>query len=65
MDLIRNDRNNDDYAMNCLTSDQVYDKLYIKDYKIVLPKSWETLGSARIIVYVRDDRTAAPTRPIL
>ena len=63
MDLIRNDCNNDDYAMNRLTTDQVYDKLYIKDYKIVLPKSWETLGSARILVYIRDDLKAVQLYP--
>ena len=55
VDLIHFNDNNDDLAVNNLSTEQVYEKFYIEDYNIHLPKSWDILGYARILVYVRND----------
>ena len=63
IDLRRDNSNNDDRATNNFTTEQLYDKLRIQDYKIFLPKSWESLGVARIVVYARDDIKAKQLNP--
>ena len=63
IDLHRNDNNNDVSATNHLTSEQLYEKLKIQDYNLILPRSWETLGVARVAVYVRDDLKAKHLHP--
>ena len=55
VDLRRNDNNCDIFATNNLTTEQLHQKLQIQGYKIFLPKSWETLGKARVIAYAKDD----------
>ena len=55
IDLHRNENNLDHFATNYLSTEQLNEKLQIQGYKIFLPKSWETLGKARIIVYAKDD----------
>ena len=54
VDLHRNDNNSDHFATNYLSTEQLHEKLQIQGYKIFLPKSWEILGNARIIVYAKD-----------
>ena len=63
VDLIRCDHNNDDSATNNFTTEQLLEKLQIRDYNIHLPQSWYTSGFARIIVYVRDDLQATALHP--
>ena len=55
VDLRRNDNNSDLFAKNNLTTEQLHQKLQIQGYTIFLPKSWETLGKARVIAYAKDD----------
>ena len=55
IDIKRNDDNNDEMATNNLSSEKLHEKFHINDYKIYLPKSWDTIGVARIVVYVRND----------
>ena len=43
------------FATNNLSTQQLHEKLQIQGYKIFLPRSWETLGTARLIVYAKDD----------
>ena len=63
IDLRRDNSNNDDFATNNFTTEQLHDKLSIQDYKIFLPKSWESLGVARLVVYARDDIKAKQLNP--
>ena len=63
VDLIRNDDNCDDEAINYLSTSQVLERYRIPEYSIHLPKSWETLGCSRILVYVRDDLQATVLHP--
>ena len=55
IDLFRNENNLDMFATNNLSTQQLHEKLQIQGYKIFLPRSWETLGTARLIVYAKDD----------
>ena len=54
VDLHRKETNLDLFATNNISTEQLYEKLHIPGYNIFLPKSWETLGTARI-VYAKDD----------
>ena len=63
VDLHRHVGHIDHLATIHLTDEQIHDKLQIQDYKIYLPKSWEALGIARIIVYVRDDLKSTILHP--
>ena len=55
IDLYRRENNSDINATNNFSSNQLHERLYIPGYKIFLPKSWETLGVARVVVYAKDD----------
>ena len=55
IDLFRKENNSDLFATNNFSTEQLQEKLAITGYRIFLPKSWETLGTARIIVYAKDD----------
>ena len=63
VDFFRYDHNNDDSATNNFSTEQLLEKLQIRDYNIHLPQSWYSLGFARIIVYVRDDLQATALHP--
>ena len=55
VDLVRCENNNDENANNNFSTNQLLEKTNIQDYRVYLPKSWDAIGKARIIVYVRDD----------
>ena len=42
-------------ATNNFSTEQLYEKLAVNDCKIIFSKSWDTLGMARLVVYVRGD----------
>ena len=42
---------------------KLLEDLSINDYKIFLPKSWDTLGTARLLVYARDDLKSVQMHP--
>ena len=63
VDLKRNENNQDEAATNNFSTNQLYEKLSIDNYKIVLPKSWDTLGSARLVVYVHEDIKSVQLHP--
>ena len=63
VDLKKNEDNWDDAATNYLSTGQLYEKLSINNYKLVLPKSWDTLGIARLLVYVREDIKSVQMHP--
>ena len=54
-DLHRNESNNDQNFSNTFSTKELYEKLKIENYTLILPDSWENLGLARIIVFARDD----------
>ena len=51
----RNESNTDENNNTCLSTEQLNKKLWIPEYKLILPDSWERYGVARVIVYVKDD----------
>ena len=55
IELHRNESNSDLFATNHFSTEQLHEKLQIPGYNIFLPKSWQTQGTARIIVYAKDD----------
>ena len=55
IDLHKNENNTDLTSTNNFSTDQLHEKLWIQGYRILLPKSWEISGYARILVYAKDD----------
>ena len=51
----RDEYNSDENSNTKLSTEQLTKKLYIPEYKLILPDSWERYGVARVIVYVKDD----------
>ena len=51
----RDDDNIDEDKLNYLTTDQLKRKLYIPDYNVILPESWNQHGVARVVVFVKED----------
>ena len=55
VDFHRNENNSNQEATNNLSTEQLFEKLNIPGYNLFLPKSWDTLNTARIIVYAKGD----------
>ena len=63
VDFLRCENNNDENANNNFSTNQLLEKTNIQDYTVYLPKSWDAIGKARIIVYVRDDLKTKHIQP--
>ena len=55
IDFYRDENNLDVFATNYLSTMHLYEKLKIPGYQIFLPNSLESLGTACIIAYTKDD----------
>ena len=63
VDLRRNENNVNENSTNALSTIQVYEKLKIDGYKLILPASWEKHNKARIVVYADEEMNVSMKSP--